>query len=246
MRRIVIFQMRSSFSHSFKSRGFTLIELLVAISVSVVLLAMLVSVIGGVRERANMAKSSSHLRQCGSALLLLAQGNQGVLEIRVGGSVGGGSTNRFPLWAQQLHDEFGIAREFFQDVRVKPYTDGRPDTWAFTPAYGLNRIAGVPGALPWETYMDGRLRIGKITLHQLDDPSNSFMLATSMYSDGRGGHSIDQLAAGNGYCLQNRFDGKALMFFFDGRVGAVGPKELSEMGFQSAYGHTVDEVIQFN
>lgn len=67
-----------------------------------------------------------------------------------------------------------------------------------------------------------------------------------MYSDGRGGHSIDQLAAGNGYCLQNRFDGKVLIFFFDSRVGAVGLKELLKMGFRSAYGRTVDEIIRFN
>lgn len=75
--------------HIFKSCGkranqtslsaFTLVELIVAVSVIIVLVAILLGAIGKARERADLTGSTSNLRSIGSAISLYVNDNQGDL-----------------------------------------------------------------------------------------------------------------------------------------------------------------------
>ncbi|MEO0796736.1 MAG: prepilin-type N-terminal cleavage/methylation domain-containing protein [Verrucomicrobiota bacterium] len=62
-----------------KSAAFTLVELLTVVAIIAILSAILIPVVGNIREKSNAAKSSSNLRQIGNGLaIIVAEGAPGV------------------------------------------------------------------------------------------------------------------------------------------------------------------------
>lgn len=99
--------------------GFTLIELLTVIAIIGILAAILIPVVGRVRESARGAHCVSNMRQIGQAIYLYAQANDGMgppgnnlnaHEVATGGGAGTSEWSTFhgSLWPY-LHDEQRIS-----------------------------------------------------------------------------------------------------------------------------------------
>lgn len=244
---------------SISNKAFTIVELLVAIAVVAILAGILIAVIGSGRERALEAQSASQLRQLGNALLLLAQDNQGNYEFRIGGSVGGGSSNVYQTWPLMLQrnplfGELEFPRQaFWDDLSLVDFEDrDNSVNWHLRPSFGLNQLpASAEGSLPWRVRRDGNLRIGMLNINVIDEPNKRFLLGTSMQSSGRGAHTIRMVntAASPAGSIQARFrkdsSRHALLYYFDGRVSSADDKELTEQGFTSGYGANPSEIISF-
>lgn len=83
--------------------GFTLIELLTVIAIVGILAAILIPVVGKVREKARTAQCASNLRQLGMAALLFADANKGILPVP---GIAGQTGN----WAQKITPYLGMDR----------------------------------------------------------------------------------------------------------------------------------------
>ena len=81
-----------------KKRAFTLIELLTVIAIIGILAAILIPVVGKVRDSARTAKCVSNLRSCSTAMISHINDNDGMLY-----TMKGGDTNY--LWTRVLADE---------------------------------------------------------------------------------------------------------------------------------------------
>ncbi len=85
--------------------GFTLIELLVVISITALLVAVLLPVLGQARETANRAKCASNLRQLFIAAEYYAQDNEGVYM----------ASGSFVYW-HNMSDKAGFRNQYLNNV----------------------------------------------------------------------------------------------------------------------------------
>jgi prepilin-type N-terminal cleavage/methylation domain-containing protein/prepilin-type processing-associated H-X9-DG protein len=107
--------------------GFTLIELLTVIAIIGILAAILIPVVGSVRESARAAQCTSNLRQIGQAIYLYAEANDGrgppgnnrnAHELATGSSAGTSAWSTFhgSIWPYMLESQ----RLTLDDVRNVP------------------------------------------------------------------------------------------------------------------------------
>lgn len=91
-----------------KSKAFTLIELLTVIAIIGILAAILIPVVGKVRETARQAVCGSNIRQISVAILLFADDNNGVLPTTGSTAEGEQAATDWILWRGSNTDETKI------------------------------------------------------------------------------------------------------------------------------------------
>jgi prepilin-type N-terminal cleavage/methylation domain-containing protein/prepilin-type processing-associated H-X9-DG protein len=184
------------------TRAFTLTELLVAITVTVVLAAILLPAIASVRKKSAVAESTSNLRNLTSATTLVAQER--------GGRLPKGNEWRhlvYPVlyggkdWPGFIPWETGenLKGTAFYDP-LKEYVDeGEPIR-----SYGLN------------VYFAGR------TSFRYGETARTFLFATSKNTSDLNTADLE------GGQFSDRADGKVLVGFLDGHVEAMDLEEIPE------------------
>ncbi len=220
--------------------AFTLIELLTVIAIIGILAAILIPVVGAVRDSARQAKCMSNIRETGNSLYLFIDSS----EFRL--ATHGEGNNQADIWSNQLWEAgFLDARE----VAYCPTMDHglgedpfQTNTWMWR-TYGLNMFDTEHGQFSQVFGQPGR-RWG-INYNLVEEPSRYILLAESVDSRDFPRFRIDSRSSGGDGSIHLRHNRKAMVSFLDGHVEACGPERLGNLGMISGHGATYDEVMTF-
>jgi prepilin-type N-terminal cleavage/methylation domain-containing protein/prepilin-type processing-associated H-X9-DG protein len=209
-----------------RNRGFTLIELLTVIAIIGILAAILIPVVGKVRESARAAVCVSNIRQISLAMLLYADGNNGVLPTS-GGRDDPPLKSDWILW----RNTWGFR---IQDSEIIPYLGGlfSPDIYrcpsdkrilegnpAYPYSYTLNRALGErTGRVGNYAQLDGRI-------DRLGEPARIIFLV----EEAQPNDSTAWLWSTDDY-LTVRHNGRGHVSFADAHVEAVYPEFVKYEG----------------
>ncbi len=211
--------------------AFTLIELLTVIAIIGILAAILIPVLGSVRDSARASKCIGNLRSLGTAINLLIDDHDGVIRIWRRGSNSEGH-----MWANILDNSGYLgSREILYCPSRHPYAWDEPGSWPWNwRTYGFNMIPGDAG-------VESGDNIFRLNANAIRDPSRHFIFADSFkiaasgpsVNDGQSQRfRIPSWAPGPNFGgVHIRHGGRANLVFLDGHVSALSPVELGELGF---------------
>ncbi len=231
-----------------RSAGFTLIELLTVIAIIGILAAILIPVVGSIRQKADRTASASNLRQWSQALLLYA----------------GQNGNRIPYEGDRDQPSWQDVGKEDDDNQKNAWYNALPEYVGELPLYDVKRgdegvmvrtssIHYSPGAevdsrenrrSPQFSYMmnsqiysgSGPSNSGSnlIRFNQIPEPSNTiFMTETRTSSeDGAPNKSADRIARckGRNNSISFRYGGQTNVAFLDGSVTTIESETLYNRG----------------
>lgn len=221
-------------SNSIKSKGFTLIELLTVIAIIGILAAILIPVVGRVRDNARASLCLSNLRQISMAMLVYADENRGLIPTAGGLNEGEQAATDWILWRSALNadgtfntrlsqsaivDYLGgaFSPEIYQCPSDERLTGGQ--TLAYPFSYTLNRALGEGSETAPFTQLGGRI-------HNVPDPS----LIVMMVEEKAPNDSSAWLEDATLDTLTERHSGRGHVSFVDGHVEMVYPEYVNYRG----------------
>jgi general secretion pathway protein G len=157
--------------------AFTLIELLTVIAIIGVLAAILIPVVGRVRESARSAQCVSNLRQLAQGALLFAASNRNTLPPPIPNGTDWPGRGDHPRWADLVSDYLQPKSQFSGVTNERTVyrcpSDQRPNQNSIPCSYGFNSRLGNTGpASPTNSVA----RYGR-PLSRVNNPSRTYMIA---------------------------------------------------------------------
>lgn len=219
-------------------RAFTLIELLTVIAIIGILAAILIPVVGSVRDRANAAKCLSNHRQTGTAFLMYLNDNDYRSALARGGTAAGQH-----LWPRMLEEEgYTDAREIFfcPSIPFSNETDNPYDygAWAWRVGIGLNLFDNDHGQVE---SMRGYTTL-VMNYNLVETPSRYLLFGDSADGQRLQRFRILSRSDNSNGAIHLRHGNQANAFFLDGHVEAADPKRLGELGMLSGKGENFSTV----
>ncbi len=202
------------------SRGFTLIELLTVIAIIGILAAILIPVVGQVRESARAANCVSNLREIGGAIALYTNENERTPPSRDPRSSGGARTIAWTLWTYVGYDmnSFGAEMSGRTGNAVTvfncPSTENNP-----IPTPGSSVFTDRPHSYALNAGPSATIRGGDFNnavnngfpLEQLQTPSRTVSVFETSFYYGMADHYLNQ------YGLMSH-NGASNFLYWDGHV----------------------------
>lgn len=217
-----------------KPNGFTLIELLTVIAIIGILAAILIPVVGKVRDSARATLCVSNLRQISMAMLVYADENQGIIPTAGGLNEGEQPATDWILWRSALNADGTFNARLSESVLVD-YLGGTfsPEiyqcpsderlagarTLAYPFSYTLNRALGEGTETADFTQLGGRI-------HNVADPSLIIMLVEEQAPNDSSAWLEDATLD----TLTERHGGRGHVSFVDGHVETVYPEYVNYQG----------------
>lgn len=201
------FPVHTSCAHD-RRRGFSLIELLVVIAIIGVLSAILIPVVGHVKENARSSTCASNQRQIALGLNLYAQDHDGMFPTFK--ATGGGNVKN---WRQQIYD-YVIDPDTNRDKHYIWYCPSKSDSdedWRDTGSYGTN------------------LNLSGSTLFAVQYPAETMAVIDTTLSQGHHAKSDNSSSSSVERWVHFRHGGDtANMAMLDGHVETIHESELEE------------------
>ncbi len=211
-------------STPYPSRGFTLIELLTVIAIIGILAAIIIPVVGKVRDSARRAECTSNLRQLGVGFNLYATDHRNRLPA-VQSNTSDPSTVWFmrltPYLQRETLDSSQLIDVYVCPVRKATYTPTGPFDWARL-GYGMSNILIGSPTTGWG---NGNSLTYAVSLGEIVSPGKTILLADD-HSWWWGIHSVNYqsstyFAASEGVNRGLRHGSGANFLMVDGSVHAL-------------------------
>lgn len=222
---------RTAQSHNkYYSAGFSLLEILVALVILGVMAALIISGVDRARSRADLTHCMANLRNSGIGMFAYIGDSDNRIRSFYGGSYMEGL-----IWSRVMFEQGYVADEDLLRCPIGELTylndPSKRHLW-YWQTYGIN-LTTPPGRVDVHNSSSGSTgRVHETSMHAIERPDLYLLLADSTDPAAQP-KQIFRMAPANKGGIHLRHEGKASVFYLDGRVETIDRDGLRELYVRS-------------